>query len=142
MTPISGNDFASPGNTISQILASSTSGSVSDPDGDEIGVAIFSAEDSNGKWEFSLDSGGTWNPFDQVPFGQVARASALLLDADAVVRFIPDPGYNGPAAISYRLWDQTSGNEGQRIDASTNSCLLYTSPSPRDLSTSRMPSSA
>ena len=24
----------------------------------------------------------------------------------------------------------------------TNSCLLYTSPSPRDLSTSRMPSSA
>ena len=28
------------------------------------------------------------------------------------------------------------------IDQTTNSCLLYTSPSPRDLSTSRMPSSA
>ena len=28
------------------------------------------------------------------------------------------------------------------IDAATSSCLLYTSPSPRDLSTSRMPSSA
>jgi len=27
-------------------------------------------------------------------------------------------------------------------DPSTNTCLLYTSPSPRDLSTSRMPSSA
>ena len=27
-------------------------------------------------------------------------------------------------------------------DAHANSCLLYTSPSPRDLSTSRMPSSA
>ena len=28
------------------------------------------------------------------------------------------------------------------FDGSYNSCLLYTSPSPRDLSTSRMPSSA
>ena len=31
---------------------------------------------------------------------------------------------------------------GNPIIASANSCLLYTSPSPRDLSTSRMPSSA
>ena len=29
-----------------------------------------------------------------------------------------------------------------KLDASLSSCLLYTSPSPRDLSTSRMPSSA
>ena len=29
-----------------------------------------------------------------------------------------------------------------RTDGSLNTCLLYTSPSPRDLSTSRMPSSA
>ena len=28
------------------------------------------------------------------------------------------------------------------IDAGSSDCLLYTSPSPRDLSTSRMPSSA
>ena len=28
------------------------------------------------------------------------------------------------------------------LEARRNSCLLYTSPSPRDLSTSRMPSSA
>ena len=30
----------------------------------------------------------------------------------------------------------------QRINAGVRACLLYTSPSPRDLSTSRMPSSA
>ena len=29
-----------------------------------------------------------------------------------------------------------------RLDVLVNNCLLYTSPSPRDLSTSRMPSSA
>ena len=32
--------------------------------------------------------------------------------------------------------------EGQRVVAKAIGCLLYTSPSPRDLSTSRMPSSA
>ena len=33
-------------------------------------------------------------------------------------------------------------NEIKDYDGMDNSCLLYTSPSPRDLSTSRMPSSA
>ena len=32
--------------------------------------------------------------------------------------------------------------EGQEVYAGVSICLLYTSPSPRDLSTSRMPSSA
>ena len=37
-----------------------------------------------------------------------------------------------------------AGDKGATIDVSRrfNTCLLYTSPSPRDLSTSRMPSSA
>ena len=34
------------------------------------------------------------------------------------------------------------GGKGQGKTFQTNLCLLYTSPSPRDLSTSRMPSSA
>ena len=38
---------------------------------------------------------------------------------------------------------QKSEHEITKIEsADFNSCLLYTSPSPRDLSTSRMPSSA
>ena len=37
----------------------------------------------------------------------------------------------------------TSGHEGTvHTDLASETCLLYTSPSPRDLSTSRMPSSA
>ena len=36
----------------------------------------------------------------------------------------------------------TNVEEAQKIIEIANSCLLYTSPSPRDLSTSRMPSSA
>ena len=36
----------------------------------------------------------------------------------------------------------THPTAGQDVVADSNDCLLYTSPSPRDLSTSRMPSSA
>ena len=44
---------------------------------------------------------------------------------------------NEVAFLSANTWDVSGGgNYGY------NSCLLYTSPSPRDLSTSRMPSSA
>ena len=52
----------------------------------------------------------------------------------------------GPAAAT-QLFDITvtdpAGLTIHRIDTNINTtCLLYTSPSPRDLSTSRMPSSA
>ena len=36
----------------------------------------------------------------------------------------------------------TTGEITEAVDATIYACLLYTSPSPRDLSTSRMPSSA
>ena len=52
-----------------------------------------------------------------------------LEDFPSLQRFIKDKFGNGEP-----------GSESQRNGAST--CLLYTSPSPRDLSTSRMPSSA
>ena len=44
-----------------------------------------------------------------------------------------DAGYEG---LGVDVLEQT------RIQAKRSNCLLYTSPSPRDLSTSRMPSSA
>ena len=51
------------------------------------------------------------------------------------------------SSVGYRIQSITE-NENQNIfnryegSGGLNSCLLYTSPSPRDLSTSRMPSSA
>ena len=39
-------------------------------------------------------------------------------------------------------WPNNAGNHSYYANGSSMSCLLYTSPSPRDLSTSRMPSSA
>ena len=46
----------------------------------------------------------------------------------------------GESTVRTIAMDATEGLK--RGDEVTNTCLLYTSPSPRDLSTSRMPSSA
>ena len=46
---------------------------------------------------------------------------------------------DGAAHLSLRLADVTGIQDGS---SHPHTCLLYTSPSPRDLSTSRMPSSA
>ena len=49
-------------------------------------------------------------------------------------------GSNTPVKL---IVEQTTSGEQAILSLNTtNSCLLYTSPSPRDLSTSRMPSSA
>ena len=56
---------------------------------------------------------------------------------EEIERVRKDFGLDQPVHVQYLKFLQgaLTGNLG-------NSCLLYTSPSPRDLSTSRMPSSA
>ena len=41
-----------------------------------------------------------------------------------------------------KVLEEAKSNESASKQSDVNDCLLYTSPSPRDLSTSRMPSSA
>ena len=45
-------------------------------------------------------------------------------------------------ATDQNIFDDVTDNERESGDVEYRNCLLYTSPSPRDLSTSRMPSSA
>ena len=45
------------------------------------------------------------------------------------------------SVLDNRIIKRIIAVEGQKVEIDNN-CLLYTSPSPRDLSTSRMPSSA
>ena len=52
----------------------------------------------------------------------------------------PVVGVDWKQAKAFAYWRTSLWNKYK--DASVNTCLLYTSPSPRDLSTSRMPSSA
>ena len=57
-----------------------------------------------------------------------------------VMRILEDHP-NSPVGMIFDAKGETFRNE-MYSEYKANSCLLYTSPSPRDLSTSRMPSSA
>ena len=65
----------------------------------------------------------------------VFRMSGNVLNAE--VKENPDGSSRGLAVITFE-----HSYEAVQAVAMFNNCLLYTSPSPRDLSTSRMPSSA
>ena len=66
-------------------------------------------------------------------FGRQKGHTELYRGAEYVVDFLPKTKVE--VAVDEGMLDQV-------IEAISNACLLYTSPSPRDLSTSRMPSSA
>ena len=57
------------------------------------------------------------------------------LDGEAVARVAAE-------AVQERLQAMVDTSRANAVEGRQNTCLLYTSPSPRDLSTSRMPSSA
>ena len=68
-----------------------------------------------------------WAYFTAVPFG------LTYTEMNAWIRF----------AGGQELWDELAAESGlKNMMCGSTGCLLYTSPSPRDLSTSRMPSSA
>ncbi|MBV6307078.1 hypothetical protein KVP10_19485, partial [Candidimonas humi] len=80
------------------------------------GIAIVgNTADSatEGTWQYSTDSGGTWKNID----GTVSNSSALLLSNSALLRFIPvDADYNGvPTGLSVRLSDVAVDN-GSGVD--------------------------
>ncbi|HMP71799.1 MAG TPA: FG-GAP-like repeat-containing protein [Kiritimatiellia bacterium] len=101
------NDFNPPGTTISNILENANQPLI-DIDGDPVGFAVIGRNNTDGVWEYSTDGGGSF-----APIGAVGLASSLLLDEDAVLRFIPNPGWFGFADIVVRGWDLTVGTSGQ-----------------------------
>ena len=74
--------------------------------------------------------GGCGIPCD--PYHYVI-AEGLLIEREGESNFTLSPNFGLPSA---------DFEGGARITIGSLPCLLYTSPSPRDLSTSRMPSSA
>ncbi len=106
LTDILEEDVASNGNLISEIIASVepavTMLSDDDP-ADTHGLAIFTTDESNGAWEYSLNNGSSWQAV-----GVVSASHARMLASDVVtrLRFVPNADYHGTAAINFRLWDK------------------------------------
>ena len=89
------------------MLISSEIGSfISDSDnGDSKGIAITDASDSNGYWEYSVDSEASWTQIS----GEAA-ATALLLDESAYLRFASTGPDGVTATLTFYAWDQSSGS--------------------------------
>ena len=96
---------APPGDTVAAIVID---GSISDVDGAVEAIAVTGVDDTNGTWEYSTDGGASFTGF-----GTVTDTAAVLLDATALVRFVPDSTFTGNAAFTYKAWDQSSGDVGQ-----------------------------
>ena len=82
---------------------------------------------------------GKWNLVIKTPMGDQTGVLTLKQDGDSLTGEMTSPA--GAAPI------ENGRVDGEKLmwEAKVTSpmpCLLYTSPSPRDLSTSRMPSSA
>ena len=114
LTAVPANATDPAGDTIAEIIVD---GSITDPDGGAVeAMALTGVDDANGTWEFSVNGGGSWSAV-----GAVSDNAALLLDASAKLRFVPDPGYGGSATFTFRAWDQTIGSNGESgVDVSTN----------------------
>ncbi|MBD2776229.1 DUF4347 domain-containing protein [Iningainema tapete] len=93
---------------------------VIDPDSNAVtGIAITSAETTNGTWFYSIDNGSNW-----IPLGLLSDTNSRLLAANAITRlyFQPNANFNGilDNALTFRAWDQTSGTNGSIADSSAN----------------------
>ena len=64
------------------------------------------------------------------------------LVGSALVRKLKEEGYTNIITRNRQQCDLTNPIQVKALFEENRICLLYTSPSPRDLSTSRMPSSA
>lgn len=79
------------------------------------GIAIISAPSgAQGTWEYQPISGVVWQPFGFSP----TASRALLLDENAVIRFVPSPTFNGQLRLAYRAWDGTQGVTYETFDLS------------------------
>lgn len=94
---------------------------VADVDNNSVeGIAVTDPDNSNGQWQYSTDGGESWSNLGN----RLSDTRARLLAADDEgmnrVRFMPDEDYNGEASLTFRAWDQTSGENGRRADVSNN----------------------
>lgn len=108
MAPINEDDQNSSGNSVTTIIKSAEGEGqdrITDVDKNSPeGFAVIETSTANGVWQYSTNSGLTWQPF-----GVVSYTSAVLLDGAARIRFVPNSNFFGSASFLFRAWDQSGG---------------------------------
>jgi len=112
-------DVSSGGNTgtlVSTLISRmSPGGGITDVDvGALQGISVIGANQDKGTWQYTTNSGGTWNSF-----GTTSTTSALFLASNPStrIRFVPTTNFNGQSGITFVAWDQTSGTNGTKASA-------------------------
>jgi hypothetical protein len=109
------NPVNNSGQLVSAVLSGLGASPIGDTAGSHQGIAVTSADQSNGTWQFNLNDGQGWQSF-----GAVSDTTALTLAADgpnaALVRFVPNANYSGSATFTFRAWDQSQGINGKKFD--------------------------
>lgn len=98
------------GQTIASLI---TDGSITDVDGNVVeAIAITSVNNSYGTWQYMLASGSWANISNATGANINLNTSALLLNSDSLVRFIPNVNFNGTSSFEFRAWDKSTGVVG------------------------------
>ena len=80
---------------------------------------------------------GSGNPITGPTMMATTQGGQILINPDGTYTYTPPANFVGEDSIVLEVCDENGNCANSEL-----TCLLYTSPSPRDLSTSRMPSSA
>ena len=106
------NETNNKGTLVADIIASGAGGNpIADANTGAVeGIALSSADTSNGSWQYSLDNGSNWTTWAPTPFVSLLLAA----DSNSRIRFIPNPGFVGTVTngITYHAWDQIRGVNG------------------------------
>ncbi|GAA6619819.1 DUF4347 domain-containing protein [Scytonema sp. NUACC26] len=121
-SPVSQNTGApvgAVGTLVSSLVKLGVNGNVTDSDSSVTGIAITSANTTNGSFYYSIDNGVNW-----IPLGVVSDANARLIAADTNSRiyFQPNANFTGTidSALTFRAWDQSTGTNGGTANTSVN----------------------
>lgn len=81
------------------------------------GIAVTGASNMHGTWQYTLNGGQSW-----LAMGQPSASGARLLPANsqALVRFLPNAGFDGTVNLWYHAWDRTRGTAGGTLPVAGN----------------------
>jgi len=116
------NDGAS-GDTVASMVVNASISDVDTATPPEA-IAVTAVDNTHGVWQYRVGA-DEWTNFSATTGAPVdISATAILLDSNDAIRFVPDAGLNGiDATLTFRAWDKTTGAAGDTVDASAGGGL-------------------